>query len=255
MASALIRGLLRAGIPKAQLVVSDLDSSKVEALVAELGVTGERDNEKLVEHADVVILAVKPAATCKLAQGLKALAAERLWLSVAAGIKTSQLEQALGGTARVIRAMPNAPALIGQGASALCRGKLATDADEHLAIALLGAVGTTEVVDEAMMDAVTAVSGSGPAFVMLVIEAMTDGAVRAGLPRATAQRLATQTVLGSAVLLQETGRHPGELKDMVTSPGGTTIAGIEALEAGGLRSALISAVTKAAERSRVLSEG
>src|SRR5690606_36745169 len=162
---------------------------------------------------------------------------------------------ALGGTARVIRAMPNAPALIGQGASALCRGKLATDADEHLAIALLGAVGTTEVVDEAMMDAVTAVSGSGPAFVMLVIEAMTDGAVRAGLPRATAQRLATQTVLGSAVLLQETGRHPGELKDMVTRPGGTTIAGFEALEAGGLRSALISAVTKAAERSRVLSEG
>jgi pyrroline-5-carboxylate reductase len=253
MAGALIRGLIRGGMPKTQIFVSDIDDAKIEAIRTELGVTVDRSNQKVVEKADVVILAMKPMATCKVAEGLQMFANGKLWLSVAAGITTSQLEEALGSSARVIRAMPNAPALIGRGASALCPGKFATHADEQIANALLGAVGITEIVDEAMMDAVTAVSGSGPAFVMLVIEAMTDGAVRAGLPRPIAQRLATQTVLGSAALLQETGRHPGELKDMVTSPGGTTIAGIEALESGGLRSALISAVTKAAERSRELS--
>ncbi len=150
--------------------------------------------------------------------------------------------------------MPNTPALVGQGATGLCRGRHARDEDVALALLLTNAVGISREVSESMMDALTGLSGSGPAFVMLVIESMADGAVRAGLPRQVALELAAQTVKGAAALVLETGKHPGELKDMVTSPGGTTIAGVEALEAHGLRKAMMAAVTAAAERSSQLSK-
>jgi pyrroline-5-carboxylate reductase len=199
-------------------------------------------------------LAVKPHAVLALAQALSDEGKDCLWMSIAAGVTTKQIEKALGGGARVVRAMPNTPALVGMGATGLTPGVCATEADLELAKTLLGAVGITETVDESMMDAVTALSGSGPAFVMLVIESMADGAVRAGLSRSTALELAAHTVRGAAALLIETKKHPGELKDMVTSPGGTTIAGIEALEAAGLRSAVIAGITAAAKRSKKLSQ-
>ncbi len=253
MAGALIRGLIRAGLPPAQIRATDTDSAKTAALARELSIGQEIDGVSVVAGSDVIVLALKPGLVCSVAQDLASSASDKLWISVAAGVTTSQLEDALGSQSRVVRAMPNTPALVGQGATALCGGSRATDQDLQLAEVLLSAAGITARVSEGMMDAVTGLSGSGPAFVMMIIEAMTDGAVRSGLPRPLAQTLAAQTVKGAAVMLQETGKHPGELKDMVTSPAGTTIAGVEALEAAGLRSALIAGVTAAAHRSRELS--
>lgn len=254
MAGALIRGLIRTGFPAAKLRAFDKDGAKTAALAGELGITAAPTASEVVENSAVVLLGLKPGLICAVAEEHRSLSANRLWISIAAGITTAKLERALGAEARVVRAMPNTPALISEGATAICGGKYATSDDLDLAQTLLCAVGMTVAVTESMMDAVTAVSGSGPAFVMLVIEAMTDGGVRAGLPRALAQALAAQTVRGAATLLQQTGKHPGELKDMVTSPGGTTIAGIEALEARGLRSAMIAGVMAAAARSRELGE-
>lgn len=253
MASALIRGLVRSGFPATQIIAKDTDPSKTRSLSQELGIIAVDNAAKLAQDCDIVVLALKPGVTAEVARGFRAVSGDTLWISVAAGVKTSTLEEALGDGARVVRAMPNTPALIGQGATGVCAGTNATDADLDLARELLAAAGSSVVVQESMMDAVTGLSGSGPAFVMMVIEAMTDGAVRAGLPRPLAQELAAQTVKGAAAMLQETGKHPGELKDMVTSPAGTTIAGVEALEAAGLRNAMISAVTAAAARSRELS--
>ena len=255
MASALIRALRRDGLDAGRLVAFDLDESKVASLRDELDIRVAPSAAEAVQAADVVFVAVKPGAVAALLEGVAADFGNRLLVSVAAGISTARIERALGGQARVIRTMPNTPILVGAGATALCRGTHATAADLEMAETLLGAGGITAVVDEAMMDAVTGLSGSGPAFVMLVIEALADGGVRAGLPRAIAQKFAAQTVLGSARLVLETGKHPGELKDAVTSPGGTTIAGIEALDRGGLRGTLLSAVLVAAERSKELSRG
>lgn len=254
MAGALIRGLVRAGFPAAKLRAVDKDGAKTRALADELGITAEESAAQVVQESEVIVLGLKPGLICAVAEKHRKMSAGRLWISVAAGITTSNLERALGGTARVVRAMPNTPALIGEGATGLCSGLHTTEDDLELAQTLLGAAGMAVVVSEGMMDAVTAVSGSGPAFVMLVIEAMTDGAVRAGLPRPLAQALAAQTVRGAATMLQLTGKHPGELKDMVTSPAGTTIAGIAALEAAGLRSAMIAGVMAAAVRSRELGQ-
>lgn len=255
MAAALVRGLVGRGLPANQVVVYDVVREKTKQLADELGVTVAKKAEEVVDKADVTILAVKPHAITTIAQSLSSRADRCLWMSIAAGITTKQIEKALGKGARVVRAMPNTPALVGMGATGVTPGSNSSAEDLDLAKSLLGAVGITEVVEEAMMDAVTALSGSGPAFVMLVIESMADGAVRAGLSRATALELAAHTVRGAAALLIETGKHPGELKDMVTSPGGTTIAGIEALEAAGLRSAVIAGITAAAKRSRKLSQG
>lgn len=252
MAGALIRGLVRAGFPGAQVRAFDKDAEKTKVFVNELGIQAGSSVADVIAASNVVVLGLKPALICAVAGEHAALARGRLWVSVAAGITSAQIESALGGDVRVVRAMPNTPALIGEGATGLCGGRHATEEDLALAHALLDAAGMTVRVTENMMDAVTAVSGSGPAFVMLVIEAMTDGGVRAGLPRPLAQALATQTVRGAAAMLQQTGKHPGELKDMVTSPGGTTIAGVEALEARGLRGALIAGVVAAADRSREL---
>jgi len=180
------------------------------------------------------------------------MSSETLVISVAAGVRCATIAAALPPGTRIVRAMPNTPALIGAGATALSGGPTSTLADRELARQLFDAVGRTVLVDEAQMDAVTGLSGSGPAYVMLVIEALADGGVRAGLSRETASLLATQTVLGSAQLLLASGDHPAEWKDRVMSPGGTTSAGIEALEAGRLRHTLMRAVHEATLRSREL---
>jgi pyrroline-5-carboxylate reductase len=200
-----------------------------------------------------VVLSVKPQAMNKLLQEIKpALDQSKLVISIAAGVPIAAIERQVGHGVRIIRTMPNTPALVGAGATALSPGEHATEADLAQARALFEAVGMAVVVDEPLLDAVTGLSGSGPAYIFLIIEALSDGGVKAGLARDQAQELAAQTVLGSAKLLIETGEHPGRLKDQVTSPGGTAIAGLHTLEAGGLRTTLMDAVEAATQRSREL---
>lgn len=254
MGGALLRGALKAGLAEARGVIL---YDKVPAAVAALQeasaeVQVAKSPAEVAENADVVILAVKPQDMKPLLEGLSKSDSAPLYLSIAAGLTLAQLEGWLGGTARVVRSMPNTPALLLAGASAYSRGAQATDADLDLAKAVLGAVGSAQEVPENLLDAVTGLSGSGPAYVYTVIEALADGGVLMGLPRATALQLAAQTVAGAAQMVLETGKHPGVLRDEVTSPGGTTIAGLEQLEAQGLRNALIQAVRKATERSKEL---
>jgi pyrroline-5-carboxylate reductase len=180
------------------------------------------------------------------------LDAGKLVISIAAGVPIAAIERKVGHGVRIIRTMPNTPALVGAGATALSPGEHATEADLAQARALFDAIGKSVVVDEPLLDAVTGLSGSGPAYVFIIIEALADGGVKAGLSRAQAMELAAQTVYGSAKLLIETGEHPGRLKDQVTSPGGTAIAGLHTLESGGLRRTLMDAVEAATNRSREL---
>jgi pyrroline-5-carboxylate reductase len=257
MGEALIRGLLAAGqVPPEHIAATDVRAERTAELARRFGITAHADNARLVREADVVILAVKPQIVAAvLGEVAPAVTARHLLISIAAGVSTASIRAALGRDARIIRVMPNTPALVLQGAAAIARGRGLAPDDVATAEEIFGAVGRAVVLDEEQMDAVTGLSGSGPAYVAIVIEALADGGVRVGLDRATAMTLATQTVLGAARLLADTGMHPGALKDMVSSPGGTTIAGIAALEEGGIRSALIRAVERATERSRELGRG
>lgn len=254
MASALLRGWLRAGtVTKEQVRISDVDRAKREACASAHGVVAAASNAELCAWASVLLLSVKPQSMPGvLRECAPALQPSTLVISVAAGVRTSTIADGLPAGVRVVRTMPNTPALVGAGATALCAGPGATSSDLEFARALFDAVGRSVVVDEAHMDAVTGLSGSGPAYVMLVIEALADGGVTAGLSRETAQLLATQTVLGSAQLLLESGDHPAVWKDRVMSPGGTTAAGIAALEGGSLRATLARAVQHATQRAREL---
>jgi pyrroline-5-carboxylate reductase len=254
MATALLEGILRAHtVSPTQVQISDIDGNKARAAAQRYGVTAASDTRDLARWASVLILAVKPQSMPEaLSECAKELSHEALVISVAAGIRCDTISAALPSGTRIIRAMPNTPALVGAGATALCGSPTSTAADRELAQQLFDAVGRTVIVDETHMDAATGLSGSGPAYVMLVIEALADGGVRAGLSRETAQLLATQTVLGSAQLLLTSGDHPAQWKDRVMSPGGTTSAGVEALEAGRLRHTLMRAVMEATQRSREL---
>ncbi len=207
--------------------------------------------DQAIESADAVLLAVKPAVISQVAQQKADFWSGKLVVSIAAGINLTKLAGWIGHK-RLIRVMPNTPSLVGEGASAFCCAAEATADDEGWIQTVLQSVGMAVRVDETQMDAVTGLSGSGPAYVCLVIEALADGGVLAGLPRALAQKLATQTVLGTAAMVAQTGRHPGELKDAVASPGGTTIAALRVLEQNGIRGAFIDAVAAAADRSREL---
>ncbi|MFZ4764621.1 MAG: pyrroline-5-carboxylate reductase [Roseimicrobium sp.] len=255
MGGALLRGALKASLANASdVIVFDRIPAAVEALQADVpGITSAADAATVAAHAEVVVLAVKPQdMQALLTSHLSPPTSHLLFLSIAAGITLQQLETWLGGSARVIRSMPNTPSLVLQGASAFARGAHATDADAQLAARVLGAVGTAQEVSEKLLDAVTGLSGSGPAYIYTVIEALADGGVLMGLPRATALQLAAQTVAGAAQMVLTTGKHPAVLRDEVTSPGGTTIAGLEQLEKHGMRNALLQAVRKAAEKSREL---
>jgi pyrroline-5-carboxylate reductase len=257
MAQALATGLVRAGVPARQILASDPDPGRREALAGGPGVRAVADNAEVVEASDLVVLAVKPGVVGAVLRALEVLPeATRLrplWLSIAAGVPLASLEEGLPRGARVVRAMPNTPSLVGAGATALVANASASEADRGLARALFECVGIVwEAPAEDLLDAVTGLSGSGPAYVCVFLEALADAGVRMGLPREAAYALSFQTVLGTARLAQETGRHPADLKDQVTSPGGTTIAGLERLEAGGLRAAVHAAVAAATERSREL---
>jgi pyrroline-5-carboxylate reductase len=257
MGEALIRGLLDAGVvPPDLITATEVRADRAAQIGKQFGITVHADNPRLVREADVVILAVKPQIMgVILAEIAPAVTSRHLLISIAAGVSTATIRAGLGKEARIIRVMPNTPALVLQGATAIAPGPGLAPEDLGIAQEIFGAVGRAVVLGEEAMDAVTGLSGSGPAYVAIVIEALADGGVRMGLDRATAMTLATQTVRGAAQLLAETGMHPGALKDMVSSPGGTTIAGITALEEGNLRSTLIRAVERATLRSRELGRG
>lgn len=254
MGEALISRLLVKGIYQpAAVMVGEPSPQRRDYLQNTYGITVTADNRQLLDDPELVVLAVKPQIVGDLAADLQRVvgAPPPLLISILAGVPLARLESLVPGWP-VIRAMPNTPATVGSGMTAICRGQHATLAHGEAATTIFAAVGEVVEVAESLMDAVTGLSGSGPGYVALVIEALTDGGVAAGLPRAIAAQLALQTVLGTAQLIQETGLHPAVLKDRVTSPGGTTIAGIAQLEQRGLRSALIEAVRAACQRSKDL---
>jgi pyrroline-5-carboxylate reductase len=251
MGSALIRGLTKAGLlAPDEIIASDINQKTLDQLKKEVGIQVTVDNTLVVKSSEMILLALKPDLIRPVLKEIRGtLSREHLVISIAAGVPIKTIEDVIGNECRVIRVMPNTPCLIGAGVSAYSPGRGATDKDRKDVRSLLEAVGMTVELPEKQLDAVTGLSGSGPAFVFMVIEALSDGGVKMGLPRPVAMQLATQTVLGAARMVQETGKHPGELKDQVASPGGTTIAGIKALEQGGLKAALIEAVEAATRRS------
>jgi pyrroline-5-carboxylate reductase len=257
MAEALAGGLVAAGASAERIRVADPDPARRKHLEEQLGLATSADNAEVANASDALVLAVKPGVVPGALEALRTapgVDVERpLWISIAAGVPIARLEAGLSRDARIVRAMPNTPALVGAGATAICGNARASAADLTAARALFDSVGLTWVSpSEALLDAVTGLSGSGPAYVFVFLEALGDAGVRMGLPRDAAYELACQTVFGAAKLALETRRHPAQLKDQVTSPGGTTIAGLERLEAGGLRSALYEAVAAATRRSREL---
>ena len=257
MATALAKGLVQAKLVNAgQIIASDPIEAARSAFAKEVGVKATASNLEVTQSAPVLVLAVKPDQVAGVLKEIRGrITGKHLLCSIAAGVTLARLESGLGNGARVIRVMPNTPALVGASATAYALGKNATAEDGLLAQKMFSAVGVAFQLKESLLDAVTGLSGSGPAYVYLIIEALSDGGVAAGLPRDVATKLAAQTVFGSAKMALETGQHPGALKDMVTSPGGTTIEGLHELEKAGVRGALMNAVRAAAEKSKKLGQG
>jgi pyrroline-5-carboxylate reductase len=257
MAEALIRGLVRGGhVPASSVAASAPRKARLDELAREYGIDVTTHNREVVQRCGVIVLSVKPQIMDKVLREVGDLIKpDALVVSIAAGVDTETIEESLPDGARVVRAMPNTPALVGAGATAISAGKHASEADMATARAMFDAVGITVELEETHLDAVTGLSGSGPAYIFLILEALADAGVKVGLARRNAQRLAAQTVMGSAKMLLETDEHPGKLKDMVTSPGGTAIAGLHTLEEGGLRTTLINAVETATKRARELGRG
>jgi pyrroline-5-carboxylate reductase len=258
MATALARGWLDAGLARRERCqAGDPLLAARQAFTGETGCQATPDNRAVVRASDILVLAVKPQSLPALLAEVRADVAARnpLVISIAAGISLRQLLAGLGADCRLVRVMPNTPCLVGASASGYSPAASVSEPDVALVDRLLNAVGRAYRLPEALLDAVTGLSGSGPAFVYLIIEALADGGVRVGLPRDVALTLAAQTVLGSARMVLETGQHPGALKDMVASPGGTTIAGLHALERAGVRGALMDAVEAATRRAVELGGG
>lgn len=254
MATALAHGWLAAGLTAADRVLaSDPLPQAREAFAAATGLRTTASNREVVAASDLLVLAVKPQTMKALLAEIRPVTTARhLVVSIAAGIPLRLLAEGLGADRRLVRVMPNTPCLVGASASGYSPAETATEEDIALVDRLLNAVGRAFALPEHLLDAVTGLSGSGPAFVYIMIEALSDGGVRVGLPRDVATALAAQTVMGAAKMVLETGSHPGVLKDAVASPGGTTIAGLHALERGGLRAALMDAVEAATRRSAEL---
>ena len=257
MASALAKGFLQAGLVKpAQLHASDMVEAARASFAKETGAKTTASNLDVVRRSQVLFLAVKPQQIADLLAEIRAVIThDHLLISIAAGVTLAKLEGALPSGMRVVRVMPNTPALVGASATGFALGKSATAADGALATKLFCAVGIAFQTKEVLLDAVTGLSGSGPAYAFLMIEALSDGGVSVGLPREISTKLAAQTLFGAAKMVLETGKHPAELKDMVTSPGGTTIEGLHRLERARVRAALITAVRAATAKSIKLGKG
>ena len=245
------KGFVNAGLVSTEeLIASDPAPAGREAFGLEVGCETTDSNADVLARAKVIFLAFKPHQLDEATEAVRDQFDEsHLVISILAGVRLAKLDAACGGRARVVRVMPNTPALVGEGACGYALGQAATTEDGELVKRLLSAVGVAYEVNESLIDAVTGLSGSGPAYGYMIIEALSDGGVAAGLPRDISTRLAAQTMRGAAKMVLETGKHPGELKDMVCSPGGTTIEGVHELEEGGVRSALINAVRAATERA------
>lgn len=257
MGSIIAQGLISKKMLSVNKIhVTDIEAARLDYLRSELNLQVSADNKKAARKADIIILAVKPQS---MAATLQEISPEtdksKVVISVAAGITTDFIEKLLPAGARVLRVMPNVAALVGEGAAAVARGSAATSADVQLTVNIFKSVGLVIEVDEKLMDAVTGISGSGPAYCLVMIEAMADAGVQMGLSRETALKLSAQTMLGAARLCLQSNQHPAQIKDMVTSPGGTTAAGLKALEEGKIRATLMSAVEAATKRSRELAGG
>ena len=254
MGEALAKGLIRAKLSTADsIIVSDVDNKRCQVFEEETGIKTTQDNREVTANSDVIILAVKPNIMGTILEELKNdITSEHLVVSIAAGIPLNFMESSLNEGCRAIRIMPNTPCLVGETAAGYALGKNATLDDGELVGRILNAVGKSYLLEEKYLDAVTGLSGSGPAFIYMVIEALADGGVKMGLPRDVSTELAAQTAFGAAKMVLESNTHIGELKDSVTSPGGTTIEGLHALEKGGLSNTLINAVEVATKKSKRL---
>lgn len=254
MGTALIEGLLEAGWAPETIMGTGRDPDKMDRLRKETGVRATTDNAQAVRFADTVVLAVKPQILSRVLDKIGDAFERELAVSIAAGVPTLSIENHLPEGVPVVRTMPNLPLQVGYGATAMCRGEHATEAEMDRTRRIFESVGTIVEVEEELMDAVTGLSGTGPMYVFQIIEGLSDAGVKVGLSRSTAHELAMQTVLGSAIMAQRSGKHPAQLKDEVTSPGGTGIAALHSMERGGLRALLIDAVEAATNRSIELGE-
>ncbi len=252
MAQAMLKGILAKGIyDRKDILVSRRNEAALQQIQCEFGVQISTDNKKVAAESDILILAVKPFQMEEvIAQIAPDIKKDALIISIAAGQSIENIERMFGKTIRLVRAMPNTPALVLEGATGICLNQQIEESDREQAVALFESFGVVAVVQESMMETVTGVSGSSPAYVFMFIEAMADAAVADGMPRAQAYQLAAQSVLGSAKMILETGKHPGELKDMVCSPGGTTIEAVRVLEEKGLRSAVIEGQRACVKRAK-----
>lgn len=253
MGEALIKSILQAQlvIPE-NIFASDADTAKLQQLEKKYKINTCKDNCAAVLDSDVIVIAVKPQMVPSVLKEIKNSIKNQLIISIAAGVKLEALENALPEGAKVVRVMPNVAAVVQEAASAISFGSAVSKEDASIATAIFNAIGRTVVLPEHLMDAVTGLSGSGPAYIFTIIEALADGGVHEGLDRSTARKLAAQTVLGAAKMVLEDSTHTGELKDMVTSPGGTTIRGLRVMEERGVRIAMMEAVIAASERSKEL---
>ena len=256
MGRAMVKGLAQSGLYQQQdLYIYDRNLAVAKELAQDLGIQSTETPQALVKACDRIIFAVKPNVLPAVLRALvPEVTADKVVISVAAGISLEKLASILGADHKIVRVMPNTPALVGMGMSAVTQNDQVTQAELAEVLAIFASFGKAEAVSESLIDAVVGVSGSAPAYVYLFIEALADGAVMEGMPRAQAYEFAAQTVMGSAQMVLETGQHPGELKDMVCSPGGTTIAAVKTLEEAGFRAAVIQAVQVAAEKNREMAE-
>jgi pyrroline-5-carboxylate reductase len=257
MGSIIAQGLIAHKIiPAKDIIVTDIDAARLDFLRSSMKLKVSYNNEKTVKSADIIILAVKPQSMASTLKEISsAIDKSKVVISIAAGITTTFIENSLTKGARVVRVMPNTPALVGEGAAAVAKGSFAKADDVKLTRAIFDAVGISVEIEEKLMDAVTGLSGSGPAYCFLIIEALIDAGEQMGLPRDLAAKLAMQTMLGAARLCLQSDKQPAQLREMVTSPGGTTVAGLKALEEGKIRVTIISAVEAATKRSRELASG
>ncbi len=255
MGKAMIGGIINSGQLKAtDIIVSDLNEAALKAANEELGIHTTTNSVELAKNTEIIVVAVKPNIYGIILEQIKeVITPSTIIVTIAAGISIGFVETILGSDMKVIRTMPNTPALVGEGMTAMCPNKNISDDEKTLILNLLSGFGKTEIVGEYLIDAVIGASGSAPAYVFMFIEAMADAAVLAGMPRPQAYTFAAQAVYGSAKMVMETGMHPGALKDMVCSPGGTTIEAVKMFEKTGLRSSVIESVTACIDKSKEMS--
>ncbi len=252
MATSIIKGIIRKQIIDAEnIIASAKTKATLDRVQKELGVKVSTDNLEVTENSDILVLAVKPQYYPEVIVQIKdVVRKEQIVISIAPGKTLDWLQEQFGGSVRLVRTMPNTPALVGEGMTGACRNEYVTDEDYATVLQILGSFGEVETIPENLMDVCVSVSGSSPAYIYILIEAMADGAVADGMPRAQAYKFAAQSVLGSAKMVLETGKHPGELKDQVCSPGGTTIEAVRVLEEKGFRSSVIEAMKACVRKAR-----